>query len=242
VLKVRYFRPGSLSPETCRRLWRLRLDNIGLKPEVDPEADYRSFAGYFNGGTTAVTFWDSSGELQGFYGWNEKVLRVEETDVLRIILEYAFINPRYRGRPEFLLAALRLGVPLLLRHAGAIKVAGGIAYPGSYVAAKQVTGRVVTFSSPSLTPALRRVLEDIASELGGDGYDRATGLVRMRTLPVVHRKVSARPSVRSALAEYEAENPRWKEGYGLPVCFELDWGAVAVSARRLLASALGGGR
>jgi hypothetical protein len=238
MLRIRYIRPSGITSELCRKLWDLRLRNIRLRPDVNPEDDYRSFEKYFTDGTTAVTFWDSAGELQGFYGWNQKRLRIEEQDFLRVVAEYVFMNPEYRGGPEFAFSGIPLATPLLFKYPRASKVIVGVGYPATYISCKLSAPRVVTLQSPAITSGERKLLEDFAAEQGGDGFDRASGVVRMRTVPIVPRQSSSREAVRAALAEYEAQNPRWKEGYGLPTLVDVSWAALGTALKRALSSAL----
>lgn len=238
MLRLRLIPPDAITPALCRQMWQLRLQNIRLRPEVDPEDDYAAFAAYFHGGATAVTFWDAAGALQGFHGWSLTQREVLGQRFSRVVAEYAFFNQGHRGGPELVLAALRLATPLLLRDRRRRKVVVGVAYPGTYVSARLMAARLVSLRGPEITPAERLLLEEFAAEHGGAGFDRAAGVVRMRTVPILQDRTSRRAPVRAALAEFEQLNPRWREGYGLPILIDLSWSAAGRAIQRGLRAAL----
>ena len=237
-LTVRRIAPGRVDAALCRQLWDLRLANVDLRPETNREENYRSFQKFFDQDTTTVTFWSQDGRLQGFYGWNQKQLRVEGERFCRVVADYLFMNRAFRGRTELPFSILRLSAKALLTNPRTKCVVVGLAYPGSFVSVRMMRLPLLTLQSKELTANERRLLEDYANEYGPGCFDPKTGLVRMKTLPHLPSRTTKSPAAQAALAEYEAQNPRWREGYCLPMLapanWKLFWSSIAHVASRTL--------
>jgi hypothetical protein len=220
-----------MTPELCRRLWRLRLENIALRDDIDPEDDYRAFAKYFMDGTIAITLWSRPDVLEGFVGWNVKALSFDGQEYERVVAEYAFINPRYRGQPEFKMACVLAALRTVLRAPSKPRFLMGVAYPSSFITVKVMFRRVSTLRSPNISRFERKILEAFTREECGESEGVGKGIVRMRTVPKVPERKSRRPEVQAAFAEYESLNPNWKEGHGLPTVVTLDNPSILNVAR-----------
>lgn len=226
---------GTLDEDTIRSLWALRLRNIDLRPEVDPDVDYRKFRSYFGGDARVLLIHDARSEIRGFYAFHHRVLALDGTARLVAHVEYGFVDAGHRGSLAARLGAMRAVAGILARHPLLEKVAVFVAYPTSTVAMARYARRISAPGDPGLTGWRREALEAYLREVVGSEYDAEAGLVRMRTRPTVALHVPRSERGRQALAWYEARNPRWREGYGLPLLVEGD----ARSFARGVADALG---
>jgi hypothetical protein len=209
-----------LDETTIRALWALRLRNIDLRPEVELELDYRKFRAYFGDHTRVLVLRDAAGEMQGFYAFYHREVRAGGAPRLLIHAEYGFINATHRGDLGARMAAARAVFRIVGRHPLLDKLGLFVAYPPSFVAIAHYADRIFAPRDAELGGWRREMLEGFLRDTAGADYDAEAGVVRMRTQPTarLHRPRSERG--RQALAWYEERNPRWREGYALPVLVE----------------------
>lgn len=219
-LVIKHFSSHEISEKMCRNMWEVRLQSINLNPNVPPEKDYEAFRSFFlDSNTTAATLWNSNGELQGFYGWNLKTSNFQGMTYKRMYMEYGFMNKEYRGRPELNICILISGLKILWDGFGFPIFAVGVCYPSSYIKFRSAF-QVFTFKSSNISEQHSSILQSFMNDYYEDTYDCSKKLVKMRTVP--HPLHIRSHHVQSMIHEYLELNPIWKDGYGMPIIFDMN--------------------
>lgn len=230
-MRIHYQAIRQPSEELFDEMQAMRLSMIRLKPNVDKADDFESFKDYFlQPGRRAHVFRFVGGsldqQLAGFYCMGCE--RYPEGIVLSV--EYLFFHPQARPMRPYRTPMVLFGLRHMLRHLHRPKAFAGLGYPASYLVFKKYFGqRVHTLQSPCLAPVQRRLLERFANTMGANA---TTGIVPLRTLP---------PPSHMSRADYDAQNPQWREGFGLlfsiPVSFStfvsnIGWALLARRGRK----------
>jgi hypothetical protein len=226
--------PDRISPELSLDLWRLRLSHMELKAGVVPEDDFRKFDETLRNGFKAVVFRCHRRVLQGFYAWRERTIGHGADAYVEVSFEYTYMNAAYRNHPLWALSGALQALPLFLR--GKPVFFFGLTYPGSFISLHLMTAGLTTLRDGDLSPFQRAALQAFARDIGGAGFDDATGLVKVR-LVAGERGAPRRANVRRLFERYEQLNPTWRQGHALPVMAELSLSAVAAAVSRAVGQA-----
>lgn len=233
-LGIRHLRAADAKEPLFEELWRLRRSLINLKPEVTPEADYAAFRSYFADPDTQVQLYcTADGAIQGFFAWHLRPSEELSAPVAVADGEYYFVKPAFRDHIVKIRVAAECVARVVARCRRPRLVLVGVAYPTSCIAAARFSRRVRCPMDPDIEPWERRVLLRVTEELCGASFDQERGVVRMRTIPAEARRTPRSGLGRETLAWYESHNPRWTEGWGLPVMIHLSPGSVLQGALRL---------
>ena len=114
-MKLSFHRSTSLSTQTLRELWRLRLSLVHLKSTVSHDDDFEAFVGDFRW-TGYVWILRDGGEAVGFFLQRGMPMDFEGKKLLCFLPEYGFAAPRVHGHPILPLASLAITLPSYLRH------------------------------------------------------------------------------------------------------------------------------
>jgi hypothetical protein len=218
-LHTKKYQSFEVTPDLCRNLWQCRLKNIDLDPKVDPDTDFIEFQKYFKDPNTSVaTFWDKEGKLQGFYGMNIVKMNHGKKPFVRVWFEYTFMNTEFRRRPELNISSGIEAFKTIVTNFGIPIVGVSVAYPNVFIKMKQNHPNIVTLKSEKLLPMHEHVLKGLITDYFQEYYDQENKIVKMRTLP--HEVKVKGKKMQENLDEYTKLNPKWKEGYALPILFE----------------------
>lgn len=207
--------PDRLSDAELREAWRFRGRFVDLKPTVAPEDDYRAFCATVRRGATLWRQRDDAGELRAMIMVIQGPAVHEGRPYFHLEFEYAFFDPEFRRT-----FASRLA--FFATIARAFVVAG--ARPIYLVASTYPAGALsLDEYFPLWLPGADAGMSDwergLRASLGAatKGYDPATGLVTMRTLPRERCRTPKRPRTRATWEAYQRCCPQWTAGY-TPLC------------------------
>lgn len=206
-------------------MWRFRLSLVGLKPTVTPEQDFTSFSGDFRWPGFVWILRDGT-EVAGFFLQRAVPLDWGGRRLLCLLPEYGFLSPRLRGHPILPIASVAITLMAIARHPLREKYVAASTYPPGYIAFRRVIRPFWTLRDPTLPAWEKGLLEHLAARVSGKSYNADDGTVTMRTIPIVDRAPS-HPDSQRMMDDYEAANPRWREGYGLFFLFPLDAALLA---------------
>ncbi len=168
-----------------RALWRFRLTHVALKPEVDPEADFLSFATLIRGGLQS---WVLRGEDGAIHGMTHFIAAERCHDGARFVYllpEYIYIDPAYRKGFSLLGSALRMLWRCLRRWPRLPLYTGGPGYLSGYLMLCQIADPVWLWRDPRMSRWQAEAFASIAAE--HPGWDANTGIVTMKTRPLFPR-------------------------------------------------------
>jgi hypothetical protein len=205
--------PPRFDEGLLRAMCRLRRTFVDLKPGVDPEDDFRGFAGFFRAASHGVLFRDGAGRLVGFFGVALPTREAEGQRYVAMVMEYLFMEEAYHGHPALLWARADVSLRVLLHKPWLPRYAVTLSYPASAMAFHAAYPGIVTLGQEGLTPFQRAALEEQARAAGGDRWDPRSPVVPMNTLPRTPPRLPRSPANRAAYAAFVRLNPRWHEGY-----------------------------
>lgn len=205
--------PRSYSRDLLREMCRLRLTFMDLKPGVDPEADFRSFAKFFGAANYGVLFRDGAGELIGFFGVALPTRQTAGRRYVAMVMEYLFMAEAYQGHPAMLRARIDVSLRVLLYKPWLPKYAITLSYPASALSFHSAYPGLVTLGQEGLTAFQRAALEEQAREAGGERWDPASHVVAMNTIPRTPPRMPRSLENRVFYESFVRLNPRWMEGY-----------------------------
>jgi hypothetical protein len=212
----------------------LRAQFMRLKPDVHPADDRALVAAWLCAPEcTVVTGRDRVGALQWFVDMCSR--RIEHRGRAHVVCysNYGFVSLAYRGHPGYALGNLRNLLVHRRRHGVTPRLVWiGAVYPASFVVVARTFPMVWATREPDAPSALVSIVDRVAPELFGDAWLPEEQLVRTRTLPPPHAPKS--PEGRALLERYEALNPRWHEGYALPLVSPLSLGNLLGGGRLLV--------
>lgn len=227
-----------LDETTIRSLWALRLRNTSLRPELDLEVAYQRWRAYFDRDASAVIVRDARGEPCGFFVYQRRLNAVGGTTRMVVEVQCGYVDRAHRGSLAVRLAQARsLGV-VAARYPLLEKVSVYLAFPPSVAAVWPYARRISAPGDPDVSGWRRDAFDTFLREsLGADDdadYDPETGVARVETLPTVRIHAPRSEQSRQSLAWYEERNPRWREGYALPILVETDSLVLARGCLRAL--------
>jgi hypothetical protein len=215
-------------------LCELRKELIHVQPEVAPEDDYASFRSFFKGDTARVSLiCTRDGTIEGFLGWHMRALDLPASRVAVIDSDYYFVKPSLRGHVVLTQVALGCYARAALHGRCRRVVIVGHGYPASVLSGGRFSQRVRFLQDTDLETWEREAMRHFAERFCGASFDRARGVVKMRTRPVETRRVPRSTAARDTLARFERYNPDWERGYGLPYILHLSPGSIARGALQL---------
>ena len=199
----------ALQDDDLRELWHFRATFMDLKPAVDPETDFAAMTALVRSGS----LWrlrDGDGRLLGALLTIAHVERHAGREFVHLNFEYAFFEGSNRRsfatRMAFVSAFSRLfvfarGRPIYLCTA---------AYP----AAAASLGETFPMWLPGAEEGMTAWERGARAAIGErhPGYDPATGLVTMRTLPRERSRPPARPDALATWDAYMRLCPGWQDG------------------------------
>lgn len=207
--------PAELDEAALREAWRFRGGFVDLKPEIDPEADYRAFCATVRRGAVLWRQRDEGGALRAMLlaivAPGEHAGRAYVT----LEFEYAFFDPAFRrsfaSRRMFASTIARA----LLTAQGRPLYLVASTYPAGATSLGEYFPLWLPGSEAGMTAWERGLRAAIGA--GCKGYDPASGLVTMRTLPRERRRPPTRARARATWDAYVRCCPRWAEGV-TPLC------------------------
>lgn len=220
--------PGArLDADTVDTMWRLRTGIFPLKPEVDPDADRRSFGARVAEAQKALLLRDEAGVLRGtfVFHWRD----APDGRSLWLWPEYGYTDPGYRGHPAMGFGVLRGFVHALVAARGRPIWFAGIGYPRSHQSLERGFRDVWTLSDPDIPPGAYASLLALHETYAATTWDRATNRVWLPTRPRENRP--EQPG--SRWLRFEAECPDWADGYGLGIALRIDLGVLAKGFREV---------
>lgn len=208
---------ASLDDSTLEEMLALRATMMSPKPPMSQ----RTYAVYFNEicktSNTVILVRVPSGCVVGFM-----VMRIETTTwagrrLHLLEIHYVFVHPRYRGSQKYVvrlflqLASAKLRQPFLPLY-----VYGSVFLP-SFLRFSDISRDVWTYAD--VAPVWERTLLEHLVETREKGrWDPDLGLVDMPSFPKDDEERTPRTTVSQlAMDRYLAANPRWLEGYCLPI-------------------------
>lgn len=227
---------AALDDAAVHALWRLRLEFMRLKPDVDESADRAAFAAIVRESRTVGVFRTDEG-LQGFATFRHRPAIVAGSRVVFVLPTYGFVRPGFRGHPLSVVLAAAAIARVALAFPRHRIVAVESWYPLSYLVVAPKNPGMWSLSTPGISAWQRAVLRHAIDAFWAARFDPQTGVVRLNTLPPPAEFAHAsawRADTQRVFAAYVAENPRWAEGFALPAAVELG-PAVAIHFARALA-------
>jgi hypothetical protein len=229
---------NSLTDDDLREYWHFRRGFMDLKPHVDPEADYASFAAWVRASDFVWLRRDHEDRLIATMAAKVERRTHEGRECVLVWPEYAYVLPNMRGPANIataLVAAMSLGA---VRWPGRPLYAVAAGYASSWMSVSLALDRAWVREHPDMSPWERSVWQTLATET--KGYDPTTQLVEMGTIPKNPRTHRPRdPRMLSRYQQYVAHNPRWTEGYTCLVFGQLRAKDVPRVARWVASRAVG---
>jgi len=207
--------PGKLDEAALREAWRFRGCFVDLKPEVEPEADYRAFCATVLRGALLWRLRDGEGALRAMLLAIVEPSEQEGRPYVRLEFEYAFFDRAYRRS-----FASRLVFTSTIARAFA-QAKGRPIYlvATTYPAGATALGEYFQLWLPGADAGMTAWERGLRAAIGATckGHDPATGLVTMRTLPREPLRPPTRPRARATWDAYMRCCPQWAEGI-TPLC------------------------
>ncbi|MCA9542856.1 MAG: hypothetical protein KC613_00655 [Myxococcales bacterium] len=238
MLQMTYYPGAALPPGVLAEVSGLRADVARLPAGVDRAEDRRRLAETLRGCSTVCVLRDNLGEAQGLWATREQVLTVAGRRCLLIYADQVWLRESARGDAAFVVSTLRHGLALCARARCHRVFIGGLANPLSYNALQGWFGTLRCLAEGDIPAAERSLLEAVAKALG-ERWDGQRARARLLVLPPhIPSHVLTRPGAAERIAHYEALNPDWADGWGLPVVGRVPWVRVAAMPVRSVRRAL----
>lgn len=218
-----------LSESEITALLAVRARNIGLKADVPPEADEAKFRDVVRRSVVA-TLHAEADRVVGLATFEVQKRQWQGRTFSLAFGGYGFVDVAYRGDASYARKTTLWILRQVMRSPLTPFYFFGESYLPSYVRVRKNVERVYTpfDTGPEWEISL---LEHLCKEL--DGYDPATGLVTMPTLPLAAEEASAKaspnPQTQRLVEAYEERNPNWRDGYCVPTLFRSSfWSSARV--------------
>ncbi len=229
-LRSRLLHGSAITETDLRSAWRLRLEFVSLRrTEIQ---DWDLFSKAIRGPDRCLfAFDDESGVLQGFFTLAFLSLDIQGRRALLMYSKFFYIRPAFRGHYATQTAPWKL-LPLALRRYGLRSLHFvTTAFPQSFVSLSRTAGRVYSLRDSSIPSWEQAALLSFARTLCAENFVESEGLVGGSN---VADSIPPRPSAEAErlFAHYETLNPRWRDGYSLPILFHDDGGLVRHNMRR----------
>lgn len=234
ALRLRVDNVDTLRQGDLRELWELRIEQLPLKPTVDPEEDFAKFSKIIANASEVNRVYFGDTLVGMFASWRRDGV-VDGKRFRWIAFEYGATKPEWRGARALRLAYLRTVLVNLDLRPGTLHYVGGIGYPiGAMVVAR--FGEKTHYLGEEVPAEVARIFDIMLEELAPEGLDSERGGVIFPTVP---RPLSEgwlqRRGEDPSYRRYIALNPNWQEGRGLPVLSKLGPGQTTRAfAKRLL--------
>ena len=99
-LSLETYDGADLAEAAIDALWRLRLEFMRLKPDVEEAVDRAEFGAIVRACNSVGVFRTADG-IQGFAAFRHRPAIVEGSRVVFVLPTYGFVRPRHRGHPLF---------------------------------------------------------------------------------------------------------------------------------------------
>lgn len=210
-------------------LFELRRTLVDLRPDVRIDDDFASFRLFLKGDGAHVTLMrESGGTIAGFLGWYAREVHIPDGSIVAVDADYFFMKSSLRG--HFMMSALAFDC--YARGALAFKnprvAIVGHGYPSSVLSGGRCSDRVRFLQDADATPWEREMMHSFVERFCPQSFDQDQGIVRMRTIPKETRKLPRSAKARETLARFEAYNPNWPAGYGLPYLIHYTPASIAM--------------
>lgn len=223
----------SLRDDDLRICWEFRRGFMALKPHVQPEEDFQKYLRWVHSADFVWLPRDAQGRLTAtaFY----KVERRVHEGIACVLIWPEYMYSRSDRRKGIAIAqgfvvALALG---MIKAPFGPQYVVGTGYVPSYLALCQVTDPVFVAESPTMTSWQKTLYQALVAAT--PGYDPASGVVNMGTIPLAPRiQPPSDPLLHAAWQAYVTQNPRWTEGYTCMVFGQIKPGAIGAVLRRLV--------
>lgn len=236
-LSLETYDGADLAEAAIDALWRLRLEFMRLKPDVEEAVDRAEFGAIVRECRSVGVFRTADG-IQGFAAFRHRPAIVEGSRVVFVLPTYGFVRPRHRGHPLFVVLSAAALARVALAFPRHRMIAVEAWYPLSYLLAALNNPDMWSLSTPGISAWQRAVLRRAIETFWASRFDAHTGVVRLNTLPPPAELAHGGPwrdETQRVFATYVAENPRWAEGFGLPAAVELGPAVAALRFARALA-------
>lgn len=201
---------SSLSEADLRAYYRFRRQFMDLKPHVDPEKDWQTFAEWVRNADFCWFNRSPEGNLVGAATFTIESRIHEGQCVTLLIPEYGYTSPSARKSTGIAVALLTAIACAIARTPRVPLYFMGIGYLGSTTLA-QVLDPIWYDEDPAMTPWERSLWWTFAGAV--PGFEPSRRIVSMGTIPRLRRdKPPADPHVRQAYERYLKHNPNWFEG------------------------------
>jgi len=220
-----------IQEDILREAWSLRVEMLRLVR--NEQEDWAIFSGFVRGADrTLLCFVDEHGTLQGFFSLAYLPVDACGRRMLLMYSKYFYFRRAYRGHATTLLAPWRL-LPRILRRYGARSLhLVTTAFPQSYVSLSRSSGGVHSLRDEDLPEWARDALLAFVGSFCSHGYDEQQRLVGGNNVPNASA-IALSAEAAELNDRFEQLNPRWREGFALPILFSVNHRLVAHSARRL---------
>ncbi len=233
-LAVEHAPANSVGVGLLRRLWGLRLDYFPLANGRTAEEDWFEFSSYFQRHDRDVVLFRRGSEVVGFFVNSHDLVEAQGREAVLVSIEYAYMRPAYRGRPEWILAGFRLYLSLLVRHPRTAIYYVSFVFANSFAFLTASFGRVFTLQE-SPPPFERQLLEWYGQHAGGARWDGVRGVARYRNLPPEVTDREQKPAhIQALLGRFERIDPTWRDGDAIVLLAPADARALASTVRRVL--------
>lgn len=222
-LSLETYDGADLDEAAVDALWRLRLEFMRLKPDVDETVDRTEFGAIVRECRSVGVFRTTDG-IQGFATFRHRPAIVEGSRVVFVLPTYGFVRPDHRGHPLLVVLAAAAIARVALAFPRHRMVAVEVWYPLSYLLVAPKNPGLWSLSTPGISAWQRAALRHAIDAFWASRFDAHTGVVRLNTLPPPAEFAHGgawRAETQRVFAAYVAENPRWAEGFALPAAVEL---------------------
>ncbi len=233
-LRLDVVRAAELDEGAFVELWRLRGRLIDVQVSVEPADDFAAFRSFFAGAGWVSRIVDEGGALRGFLGWH---LRGVETPAGRrpvLDTDYFFIEPELRGHSIMARLCADVCARAAIAHRSARVILVGHGYPSSLLSGARFAERVVFLQDADAAGWEREAIFGFCERFCGRSFDVGRCLVKMRTTPKEPGRTPKSPQTRALLRRFEAHDPAWSEGWGLPYLLHYTPRSLAAGAWRMI--------
>jgi hypothetical protein len=218
-------------------LFELRRGLVDLRPDVRIEDDFESFRLFLTSDGAQVSLMRGSDDtIAGFLGWYAREVHIPDGRIVAVDCDYFFMKSSLRG--HFMMSALAFDCyargALAFRNPRVAIVGHG--YPSSVLSGGKFSDRVRFLQDADATSWERKMMHSFVDRFCPQSFDQDKGIVRMRTIPKESRKLPHSTKSRETLARFEAYNPNWAAGFGLPYLIHYTPASIAMGT---LSSAIG---
>ncbi len=225
----------TIDESICRALWKIRLEYLELGQTVCHEEDWQKFrSALMQGDRRIVVFRDKSKTLQGFYVNAYDTLEVEGRRALCMSTKYTYLHPALRGRPTMMTSGFRLYLETVQRFGLMPTFMVGVTFPNSYIFVHATLGRIWTLQEPQI-PEFERALLTKYAKAKTSSFDESRGLVfHPNRPPSLSSGVKGSPELGRLYAKYQRLNPKWRDGWAMPLIGRVGLRTASHAAKRMV--------